>query len=849
MNIYLIIIAFSSLISLNLTSHGKENPVSQMIERLAPGKSKHFELVEQKSNGNDGLDEFEIRAGQNGKIILAGNSRSAQAGAFGYYLKNVAKGHLSWSGDRIPADFPLPAEPIKVSSPYKFRQGHNFCVFGYTTPFWSFKRWEREVDFLAANGFNQILITAGSEKVWYHFLKKLGYPEDRIRAFIAHPAYSPWWHMGNLEGEGGPLSDALIERQAKLGKALAQRCSELGIMPATMGFVGLLPNDIGQYVHDLKLIPQGQWVAGYQRPIVLDPTHQSFPKIADLWYETVEEVYGSPLPAYAGDLFHEGGKSAGIDLTAAAKAVQDAMRKRSPSAIWIIQSWQSNPPKQLVAGTDPDHTLILQLCRNMKDGNNGGSIRGYQGREWLWGELNNFGGNHNLYGGLPLLASIPEKLQNSAWAPGNPVGISLQSEGFEHNPVYYELFFDLAWQSTDINLDQWLTKYIERRYGKAPTTAIDAWQLLKDSVYSPTGIQEGCTESILCARPDRNARKASSWSTGEVRYDPKQVVKAAELLVAAAPDLSEHSRSYFYDLVDVTRQMMADLARPLLASCFDSYDIRDLAEFDRKSQLFLDLLKDSERLLASHPDWLFGTWTEPAWEMGDNQKDKAHCLELSKRLVTTWSEKSDSLDDYAHRQLAGLIKDYYLPRWEAFFDDHRKVVQGSLDSAHVANWYRDQRAAQDLEFAKSPKRYTTMTRGDTLDIAQNLVAKYSDVALELHSRQTQSKGFPWQIKQDSETFEFDVSEIVLSAGTYRVKVQYEKGQSALAIHSVALYEGDQKVAEDVHEGWTGIDNRNNIYALKLDKYRTNLDVYTLKIKASAVSSIDSKGSITINKIY
>jgi alpha-N-acetylglucosaminidase len=90
-------------------------------------------------------------------------------------------------------------------------------------------------------------------------------------------------------------------------------------------------------------------------------------------------------------------------------------------------------------------------------------------------------------------------------------------------------------------------------------------------------------------------------------------------------------------------------------------------------------------------------------------------------------------------------------------------------------------------------------------------------------------------------FSFDVNESVLQAGTYEATLEWKSGESALRIHSVALYEGEKKVAEDVHEGWTGIENRKNSFVLQLPQLRTSLESYTLRAQVEGASSTDSAG--------
>lgn len=824
-------------------------PVEALIQRVTPQAASQFSV--QSLALPSGKEGFEIR-GANNAIVLRGNTRVAQASAYGWYLKHVANAHLSWNGDqlKLPARLPAPSTPIAISTPYAKRYAFNYCTLSYTSAFWDWERWQREIDFLAVNGFNQVLVTAGLEKVWLQTLREMGYPEAKIRQFIASPAYAAWWHMGNLEGEGGPLSEAQIENEAQLGRQIVTRIRELDMTPVLTGFVGLLPNDIGDYAPELRadLLPQGQWNSTYQRPIVLKPTSGQFPRVAALWYKNLHQVYGGPSPAYAGDLFHEGGHPGDTPLDQAARSVQTAMQLASPGSTWVLQGWQGNPVPKLLAGLDPKYTQVLQLCRDMKNGNNGGALRTYDGMPWLYCELAGFGGKHGLYGGLPFMSKLPGFLLDPARERSNVVGIGLLSEGTEQNPLYYDLFFDDIWRSQDVDLNSWLDGYAQRRYGAPSTTARQALgQLIESGIYSPQEMQNGPTESILFAKPAPGPTRVSSWSLGKMYYDNGKIADAALTLLQAAPQL-QAQETYRYDLVDWTRQVIAGLAPATLAQAMAAYNRKDLPEFNRYSAQYLDLLRDCDRLLASDENWLLGTWIARARVKGTTPAEKARMEENARTLVTTWSGRIDSLNDYSHRQWAGLIGDYYLPRWEAFFADYRSVLEGKLPATTLNNWYQTRRAAADLAFAKTTRAYATQPQGDSITIARELLAKYAPLAHEYARLESRTKSYSWKLARDVSSFTFDVGESITKAGTYQVTWQWKSGDSALKIHSVALYEGDEKIAEDIHEGWTGNENRQQVYVLDIPKLVDGLETYTLRATVTGASSTNSAGILKIVKV-
>ena len=837
-------LAVTSLVSPCVAQSATQS-VSELVSRVTPGKQSQviFEI-------KPGMSGFTLSSKENKICVTASNNTDLAAG-YGYYLRTVAGVHWSWNGNRL--DLPKVLPPLKaevvVPSPWKWRFAYNYCTLSYTAAFWDKKEWREEVDRLALFGVKQALIQAGLEKVWQLTLTELGYPAEKIKAFIPNPASAAWWNMGNLEGHGGPLTQRQIDQEAELGRFIATEMRRLDMEPVLQGFVGLVPHDLGDYYKeaDARYIPQGTWVSSiFVRPAVLDPTTEAFQKVAAIWYKNVAKVYGAPAKAYGGDLFHEGGNSGGINVTEAAKAVQGAMTKASPESTWVIQAWGANPSGALLAGVKKENVVILCLDRNMNDGTNGSNRRGYGGAPWVWCELLNFGGNQALYGGLKILGQMGN-LQKSP-DKDNLVGLGILSEGVETNPIFYELFFERLWMDKNVvfspeELQSWLAQYAQNRYGVKSTDVIKALSLLEKSVYSPKREQEGCTESILCARPHRNVQKASTWSSGEMYYDMKDVREAAILFVQAAqkqPELLK-SETFRHDLVDVVRQFMSDIARPLLASSMMAFDSGNKAEFNKLSSDYLQLIDATDKLLATYPQWRLGRMYEMALAKAKTPEEKLNMERACRRLLTTWSGQIDSLNDYAHRQMAGLMKDFYYKRWQLFFDHHKKALEGTVSLAEAEKAFRQECHAFELAWEKETKNYTSKPEGDSLKVAELCLKRFTSLSKEVEALAGKLGGQKWSIRNGATTLEFDVSDIITKKGNYKATFQWERGNNALEIHSVALYEGKKLISEDKHEASTGIKNENNTFSLKVPQMRTNLDAYVIKAQVSGRSGNDSEG--------
>lgn len=817
--------------------------LAELVKKIGADNPKDVDFKIDKS-----VEGFKVAVNGN-KVTVRANTLNELPAGYGYYLKHGQNVFWSWSGSRSkPLSKPTQAS-FEAVSPWQWRYAYNYCTLSYTSAVWSEKMWETEIDRMALNGINKMLVQAGLEKVWQLTLTELGYPKEKITAYIPNPAFAAWWNMGNLEGHGGPLTQGQIDREAALGKMIVTRMRNFGIDPILQGFVGLVPHDFGENckLNGIRMIPQGNWVDGFVRPAIIDPTCEAFQKVAAVWYKNLQKVYGIKAKAFGGDLFHEGGRSGGVSVKAAATAVQNAMQAASPGSVWVLQAWHANPSAELLSGLDKNKCLVLSLCKNMATGTN--RSYSYHGAPWVWCELSNFGGNHGLYGSLRVLGNIGKM----ATANGSDklVGIGLIPEGTEVNPITYDLLYDRFWMPKetvmdDKTIEKWLKGYTLRRYGKNSALLNEAWKILERSIYRPDREQEGCTESILCARPNRNAQKASTWASGRVYWNPQDVRKAFEMLIEAGeadPTLAQRS-TFRWDLCDVGRQFMADLARPLLAKTMEAYDTGNKAAFERYSAQFLDLIACTDNLLSTHSLWHFGRMYQMAQAKGKTAAEKKNATQALKTLVTSWGGKPGSLNDYAHRQLAGLMKDYYLVRWGYFFDAHKKALAGNTSELDKLN-EKINRLLIEWPTGKSAYKYDKK-KNKTLAEAQKVLEKFSPIADELFGEAVDNNR-PWTLRDGATVLKFDVSDDIMQAGIFTATFRRKSGKSSLAIKAVRLYEGDKLVAEDIHEGFAGKENRNNTYKIRVDQMRTNLDAYTLKAEVKGMPSNDAAGILIFKR--
>ena len=77
-----------------------------------------------------------------------------------------------------------------------------------------------------------------------------------------------------------------------------------------------------------------------------------------------------------------------------------------------------------------------------------------------------------------------------------------------------------------------------------------------------------------------------------------------------------------YDLVDLTRQVLAKYANELFYKVIDAYKSHDVHGMILLSQRFLDLVEDLDTLLGCHDGFLLGPWLESAKQLAQNEEQK-----------------------------------------------------------------------------------------------------------------------------------------------------------------------------------------------------------------------------------
>ena len=695
------------------------NPIKGLLERIDKGASQKFIIEQVKSP----TDYFELDQKGN-KVVIRGNNYISIATGLNWYLKYYAGIQLSWNGmqAQLPEVLPAVKQKERHETEMKLRYDFNYCTYSYTMAFWDWARWEKELDWMALHGINLPLAMTGVEAVWYNVLDKLGYSKEEISEFIAGPGFMAWWLMNNLEGWGGPNPESWYKQQIALQQRILKRMHEYGVEPVLPGYSGMVPHNAKEKL-GLNVSDPGLW-CGYRRPAFLQPTDPRFQEIASLYYKEMNKLFGK-ANYYSMDPFHEGGSVAGVDLDAAGRAIMKAMKDNNPKAVWVAQAWQANPRSKMIENLKAGDMIVLDLFAESRPqwGDPASTWyrkEGFGQHDWIYCMLLNYGGNVGLHGKMKHVIDEFYKAKESPFGK-TMRGVGMTMEGSENNPVMYELLCELPWRSERFDKDEWLKGYVFARYGKVDPKVLEAWTLLSNSIYnSPAAsVQQGTHESILCARPSEDAYQVSSWSEMIDYYNPKDVIRAAGLMVSVA-DQYKGNNNFEYDMIDIVRQAIAEKGRLVLKVVNDAFQAEDKKLYAASSRRFLDLILLQDELLATRPEFKVGSWIQQARSLGTTSAEK-DLYEWNARVqISTWGNRKAAdeggLRDYAHKEWSGILKDFYYMRWKLWFDNQALKLDGQQPVE--IDFY-----AVEEPWTKETKSYPFVPEGDCISTAKRIFAE------------------------------------------------------------------------------------------------------------------------------
>lgn len=694
-------------------------------------------------------------SGKAGQLSISGDTPVALVRGAYAYLNQAGLAHVSWEGDRIAQGGALPsASGARVETPFRHRAYLNTCTYGYTTPWWGWDRWTREIDWMAAHGVDMPLAMEGQEYVWRALWREFGLSEAELADYFSGPAFTPWQRMGNIEGYRAPLPTNWIDKKKDLQVKILGRMRSLGMTPILPAFGGYVPKAFAQKNPKARIYRMRPW-EGFHETYWLDPADPLFAKIAGRFLALYTQTYGTGT-YYLADSFNEmlppinadgadardaayGDGAANtaatktkveVDpalkaqrLAAYGKAIYDSIRQARPDAVWVMQGWLFGAdshfwdPAAISAYLSlvPDDKLMILDIGNDRYPSVWKNAKAFGGKPWIYGYVHNYGGSNPVYGDLdyyrrdiPAIAANPEA--------GKLAGFGMFPEGLHNNSIVYDAVYDLAWGAGQESLSAWLSTYARARYGKTSPALDAALGQLVEAAYStrywsPRWWKSKAGAYLFFKRP--------TATIGEFPPHPGDRAKleaAVKALTALAPAYANEPL-FVLDLTDATRHLATLKIDDLLQAAVAAYRRGDIAAGDQARAEIEALALSIDKLLGVQPETL-ATWIDDARAYGDTPADAASYVANAKAQVTIWGGEGN-LNDYASKAWQGLYRGFYLPRWSMFLDALKAAGTGVFDEpAAVRASIAWERAWVDAEVA-----YRREKPADPIGDIKTLVAR------------------------------------------------------------------------------------------------------------------------------
>lgn len=660
----------------------KTKSAMAVLERLIGHRAKEFDLEIIDDNDQNNPDSFEVQTIGN-RVQISATSNTSICYAAYTFLRDIGAVSVSWEGNRIDLPATWPKYSKKQSTPFKYRKYINACTFGYTTPWWDWKRWEQEIDWMALHGVNLPTAMEGQEAAWQLLWKEYGLTESELEAHFAGPAFLPWQRMGNINSLEGPLPQDWITKKKEVQKNIIQRMTALDMHPVVPAFSGYVPKAFAEKHPESKITELKSWSGGgFESTYLLDSKDPLFKKIGKRFIEIYTTLYGKS-DFYLADSFNEitppvSEEHKYEELSDYGNAIFETINEAVPGATWVMQGWLFGDNKEFwtkeatsaFLSKVPNDRMIIQDYANdrYKVWEN---QEAFYGKQWTYGYVHNYGGSNPVYGDLNFYKNeLTSLLQNPN--KGNLMGYGVMPEGLNNNSIVYEYLYDLPWTQGKEDVNDWLKKYLKARYGgNTADPVFKAWQLLIKSVYSTKYWEtrwwkEKAGAYLFFKRP--------TLKITEFKGNPgdKVVLKEALDILRKESKSFDKKNLYHYDVLEASRHYYSLCIDDLLIECVKAYERNDIKKGDA---LFKEIEKtalDIDKMLSGEPLNDLDYWIKTASDYGSTPEESKLYVKNAKTLITLWGGEGH-LNDYASRAWRGMYKDFYWPRWKMFLQALKKA--------------------------------------------------------------------------------------------------------------------------------------------------------------------------------
>jgi hypothetical protein len=636
---------------------------------IAVGKAARAYLRDPVPEG----DEFVVQstsADDRDVLAILGGSDRATLWAVYAFLQDVLGVGFFRDGEYVPSQPTIEIEDTDIHETPRFpvRSDGNGCIYTYTTSAWGWDDWKYEIDWRAKHRITEI---------W----------PPNVGGDVQNRVLADW---GIDTGTETQRDEGFVRADATLHEQIRNYARSLGMrVPIILPTGGGLPDAFYNANPDVKALTI-QW-SEYEPHRLLHPSDPHLRRLISDYIRIFSELHGTDhlyIAEFTSESRVLGGEENIQDARETfVRAVSDGIAEADPDGVWLMSSWsfdiqEEDPSRSLeqVWTKDDVHGYIdaatVPVVINdlwSEEAEKYRRLDHFWDHKWGFGVLHSFGAGGFIHGDVGGLIDRSHKLISDPRA-NKCVEYNVQSEMIDFNSFYYELAARLAWDPSQVTLDGYISEYCRLRYGTGAEHLHEAYCLLSETAFGPeSGTVKIILDPLYWFRPDLDL--LAGWPedraitedrrTRRPEWLPK-MQRAAELF-ASDRDLLARSKMAVRDLVDVTRQIVAERFSIELVAARDAFLASDGEKLESVATEALRLLDYQTKLLSSWPAYRLDVKVERHRHIhGD---DSARAVKHRHVWVSTnESQHSVPLRDYFRQDLDESVAGYYKPRVEAFLD-------------------------------------------------------------------------------------------------------------------------------------------------------------------------------------
>lgn len=263
----------------------------------------------------------------------------------------------------------------------------------------------------------------------------------------------------------------------------------------------------------------------------------------------------------------------------------------------------------------------------------------------------------------------------------------------------------------------------------------------------------------------------------------------------------EDSPLFRQDCIELTAHYLGARMAQAKKAALEALDEQDAVRAQGCMKEFRRLALVNDSLLERHPTWRLSSWIALARSHGSTKAEQDAYEENARRIVTLWGPP---VNDYAARVWSGLIRDYYLPRFERY-------MEGRLEGSNpdLPSWEESWVHSTTLSSASPAQGVVAACRA-----AVDLAVPLPDALTKGAAGEVVGNWSPAEISTDWKEMSWP-----LAPGDLKrmkgVRFIYISGDHALDIKDVEIVGDGTVIAADRHEGRAGSPSVKSMYTFDI----------------------------------